>query len=115
MSTTVVNVRESDCDLYVGRGGWGKGGKRYGRSVWANPYRVGRPFSSSRPREYEQPYVGKVLSREDAIALYRLYIVERVDLLASLGELRGRMLGCHCKPLACHADVLVELVEVNHG
>ena len=29
----------------------------------------------------------------------------------SLEPLRGKVLGCYCKPLACHGDVIVELLE----
>jgi glycosyltransferase involved in cell wall biosynthesis len=32
------------------------------------------------------------------------------DLMASLSELRGEVLGCFCKPQACHGDVLVKLL-----
>jgi hypothetical protein len=28
-------------------------------------------------------------------------------------ELDGRTLGCWCKPLACHGDILVELLETT--
>ena len=33
------------------------------------------------------------------------------ELLSCLGELKGKVLGCFCKPKACHGDVLVELVN----
>jgi hypothetical protein len=32
-------------------------------------------------------------------------------LLNDLHELEGKTLGCFCKPLACHGDVLKDLVE----
>ena len=34
------------------------------------------------------------------------HLPSRPDLLARLGELRGKALGCWCAPLACHGDVL---------
>lgn len=64
-------------------------------SIYANPYKV-----------------SKTLTREDVIRMYRDYIVKKI----SLGEidieaLRGKNLGCWCKPEACHGDVLIELLE----
>lgn len=34
-----------------------------------------------------------------------------MHLLNDLHELKGKTLGCFCSPLACHGDVLVELVN----
>jgi len=64
-------------------------------SIYANPYKV-----------------SKTLTREDVIRMYRDYIVKKI----SSGEidieaLRGKNLGCWCKPEACHGDVLIELLE----
>lgn len=61
-------------------------------SVWGNPYRV----SNSLPRT-------------DAIRLYRLYLTRNKKLTARLRTLHGKTLGCVCKPLPCHGDVLEEL------
>jgi Domain of unknown function (DUF4326) len=64
-------------------------------SIYANPYKV-----------------SKTLTREDVIRMYRDYIIKKI----SSGEidieaLRGKNLGCWCKPEACHGDVLIELLE----
>ena len=64
-------------------------------SIYANPYKV-----------------SKNLTREDSIRMYRDYIIKKI----SSGEidiepLRGKNLGCWCKPEACHGDVLLELLE----
>jgi len=32
-------------------------------------------------------------------------------LLDQLDNLQGKVLGCHCKPLACHGDILAELAN----
>lgn len=83
--TTVVNLRKEKYDVYIGRAGRGKSGD------WGN-YAQGQ-------------------TREERIANYREYIKTRPDLLARLHELRGKRLGCFCKPLACHGDVLAELAD----
>lgn len=83
MKTTVVNTRVERCDVYIGRG-----------SPWGNPYHINRDGT-----------------REEVIAKFSEYIVTRPDLMARLGELRGKRLGCYCAPQACHGDVLAELAD----
>ena len=78
----VVNLRKSNYNIYIGRG-----------SKWGNPF-----------------IIGKDGNREEVIRKYREYIMQS-DLLNDLEELRGKVLGCFCKPKACHGDVLVELLE----
>jgi hypothetical protein len=63
------------------------------RTKWGNPYRIGRDGT-----------------RQEVIAQYRAYLLSRPDLMAALPELRGKRLLCHCAPLACHGDVLADLV-----
>lgn len=36
-------------------------------------------------------------------------------LMKSLPELKGKTLGCWCKPYPCHGDVLVELLNELEG
>ena len=88
--TKVVNMRHRDRALnhptrftYIGR-----------PSKWGNPFVVGRDGT-----------------REEVVAKYRVYILQKPELLADLPELAGRELGCWCVPLACHGDVLVELLD----
>jgi hypothetical protein len=35
------------------------------------------------------------------------------ELMAALGEIRGKVLGCWCKPAACHGDVLARLADAT--
>ena len=88
--TKVVNIKFSTFDVYIGRG-----------SMWGNPF-------SFSPSSHDVEYVK---DREEAIESYKKYILSRPDLLKQLEQLRGKILGCHCKPLACHGDVLVEILE----
>ncbi len=67
-------------------------------SRWGNPHRL--------------PAGADETERADAISRYRAYLTTRPDLLAQLPDLRGKALGCHCAPAACHADVLADLA--NH-
>lgn len=82
---TVVNCKKSTYDVYIGR-----------PSKWGNPFTIGVHGN-----------------RKEVIEKYKLWIYEQPDLLSSLGELEGKVLGCHCSPLPCHGDVLVDLILRN--
>lgn len=89
-SPTIVNVRYSQCDVYIGRG-----------SIWGNPY----SHKDGTKAKF------KVSSREIAIRKYREYILNGNGrhLIDRLDELNGKILGCYCKPKKCHGDILIEL------
>lgn len=84
--TTVVNKDRGDnFDVYIGRG-----------TPWGNPFPVGKQEG-----QYE---------RSESIELFRRHFEENVlndvSLRKGLLGLRGLRLACHCKPLACHGDVI---------
>ena len=60
------------------------------------------------------PYTVKDYGRDECIKMYREYIIQKLEkdplLRKELASLRGQVLGCYCKPHACHGDVLVELM-----
>ncbi len=93
MATKVVHCNRQPYDVYIGR-----------------PSKYGNPFSH-KTGTLAQYRVG---SREEAIAAFRTWITEGEGqhLLEDLHELKGKTLGCWCKPLACHGDVLAELAEL---
>lgn len=101
MTTRVVRIRRKggavvqNCDIYIGRacnmGGW-----KLPKSKWHNPYTVREAGSAT-----------------EAVALYKEYIMKSPTLLRDLPELRGKTLGCWCKPGPCHGDVLVELLNAT--
>ncbi len=80
--TTVVKINHP-YDVYIGR-----------PSKWGNPFQIGVHGT-----------------REEVIAKYWGWIQTKPALLRRLGELKGKTLGCYCKPLPCHGDVLVQLIE----
>lgn len=60
-----------------------------------------------RPSKWGNPFViGKDGSREEVIAKYRAWAIEQGLDKAARAELKGKVLGCYCAPLACHGDVL---------
>ena len=91
--TRVVHCKKEKYDVYIGR-----------PSKWGNPF---THIGSSKPG------VIMVETREEAIERYRDWILngDGQHLLADLPELKDKVLGCWCKPNACHGDILVELVQ----
>lgn len=89
--TTVVNILAGEeFDVRIDR--WSK---------WGNPY--------SHKRGTRAKWV--VPTKEAAIEAYRGWIATQPELLAALGELAGKRLGCNCKPGPCHGDILMELLQ----
>jgi hypothetical protein len=84
MKTRVVNLKVEAFDIYIGR-----------PSKWGNPYRIGRDGT-----------------REEVIKKYSDWFMT-TELVLALHELKGKRLGCYCKPLACHGDFLVHLIEME--
>lgn len=91
--TTVVNLKTGvPYDIYIGRAGHGQDG------YFGNPFKL-RP---DEPR-------GTTLQR------YREYFQSRLGTDAEFArrilELKGKTLGCFCKPHACHGDIIAEYLN----
>jgi len=99
MKTSVVNLHNSSYDVYIGRKGRGKDG------YFGNPIIVGRVCVCG----IKHCYPG------GTIKCYREYFYKRLAndpmFKASVEELKGKRLGCFCKPDPCHGDVIVEYLE----
>src|SRR5262245_46409589 len=83
MKTRVVHCRKADFDIYIGR-----------PSKWGNPIKLGRERDRTR-----------------VLAKYKKWLLSQENLLAELHELRGKVLGCWCKPKSCHGDILAMLAD----
>lgn len=79
----VVHCKKEKYNIYIGR-----------PSKWGNPFLIGRDGT-----------------REEVIEKYRQWILTQPQLMNDLKELKNKTLGCWCRPLLCHGDVLVELVN----
>lgn len=90
----VVHCKKEPYDIYIGR-----------PSKWGNPFSHKNNTLAS----------FKVETREEAITKYHEWILTQAQLLADLHELRGKILGCYCKPLACHGDVLLAMANENNS
>lgn len=72
-----------------------------------------------RPTKWGNPFkISPRMSRKDAVEMYRKWIGhhDNAGFLISADavvELRGKHLVCWCAPLACHADILLEIANAN--
>ena len=104
--TSLVHLKRSggvevvSCDVYIGRQQY-QGGWKLPRSPFYNPYSV------------------KQYGLVEALRLYRCYIMTQPELLAQLGTLIGKRLGCWCTDCSslsnpsdyvCHGQILMELI-----
>lgn len=104
--TTVVNIKttpdfniNNPDDIYIGRFHQSIPYGILAKSKWYNPYKIGKIL------------FGTNVTREEALALYKDYILRNPNLIGSIHELKGKRLGCWCKSLACHGDILAELAN----
>lgn len=82
-ATKVVHCRREKYDIYIGR-----------PSKWGNPFEIDKDGS-----------------REEVIEKYKQWFFQQNDLLSQIKELKGKTLGCWCKPKPCHGDFLCELAN----
>ena len=94
--TKVVNLRKESFDVYIGRSGKGQ------TSIFGNPYSIGKDGT-----------------REEVLKKFKIYLWKRMqedeDFCRQLLELDGKVLGCFCKPQACHGDILVAAINYLKG
>lgn len=69
-----------------------------------------------RPSIFGNPFViGKDGNRNEVISMFKVYFNERIktdeNFKNQVLKLRDKNLGCFCKPLACHCDVLAEYLN----
>jgi hypothetical protein len=86
MTTQIVNRHKESFDIYIGRG---------------TPF--GNPF-----------IIGVHGNREEVIAKYKQWFYMQLDndyFKKQVLNLKDKTLGCSCKPLSCHGDVIVEYLD----
>ena len=83
MPTTVVHCNHEPYDVYIGRG-----------SRWGNPFRIGLDGN-----------------RDEVIDKYADWLMTQSILLAKVGQLKDKRLGCYCAPKRCHGNILAQLAD----
>lgn len=90
IETTKVSNKDrgDEYDIYIGRG-----------TPWGNPFAIGHDG----------------MTREDVIEKYRIFFNDNFannpEKLKELKSLRNKTLGCHCKPAACHGDIIADFLN----
>lgn len=80
----VVNLRNEPFDIYIGR-----------PSIWGNPFIIGPDGT-----------------REEVVKKYSEWVMTQPDLINKVkSELKDKVLGCFCSPLACHGDILIKIAN----
>ncbi len=92
MRTTVVNITYDICDVYIGRS------KIPDVGYFGNPYPIDEDAS-----------------REEVLSKYKEYFIKRVredrEFYRRIIALKGKRLGCFCKPDACHGDIIATYLD----
>lgn len=78
----VVHHKKEKYDVYIGRPG-----------IWGNLFSV------------------EEFGRDEAIRKYEEWIKTQPNLLKKIPELKGKVLGCWCKPQKCHGDILLKMAN----
>lgn len=87
--THVVNKdRGEPYDVYVGRG-----------TIWGNPYQIG--VDGDRDE----------VIRRFAYDFQRGFLKASEDFEKNISKLKGKVIACHCKPAACHGDVIAAYIN----
>lgn len=90
--TTVVNIKHMPYEVYIGRAGRGQDG------YFGNPFRLA---------------AGK--TRGTTLDDYSKYFYNKLntdpEFKRKIHELKGKVLGCFCKPYACHGDIIANYLN----
>lgn len=102
MRTKVVSITTGDYfDVYIGRGMLHRGLEG---SPFHNPFRL-----------TDYPLKDPVDQRFKCLVAFAQYFYSKIDeepeFLRQVLNLRGKVLGCWCKPKACHGDIIAHFVD----
>lgn len=97
-TTKVVNLRQESFDVYIGRAGKGQSG------YFGNAHPIGWC-----------PICQCSHKRGEALAAFKKDFLIRVEQDSEFRKqviaLKGKTLGCFCKPLPCHGDIFAEWLD----
>lgn len=88
-SCKVVNSKKDSYEVYIGRG-----------SPFGNPFVIGRDGE-----------------RKEVISKFKEYFYNKIQtderFKKQVLRLKNKVLGCHCKPMPCHGDIIKEYLETQ--
>jgi hypothetical protein len=99
--TVVVNLRKEKCDVKICRNPKGQVPPAPAVGCFGNPFAVEK------------------YGREKCIEMYRDYFYKKIEDDPAFKEavltLKGKRLGCFCKPQKCHGDVIKEWLDKSES
>ena len=96
METKVVHCKKEKYDILIDR-----------RTLFGNPYIL---VKDGERDEVIQQFEDWLRGKRDISWKQDI----RKEILRRLPELKGKILGCWCKPLSCHGDVYIKLEKENY-
>lgn len=89
--TWVVHLKKAPFDVLIAR-----------PTIWGNPF----SHKEGTLARY------RVATRDEAIERYEAWLLAQPALVRLVKqELRNKVLGCWCKPLRCHGDILARIAN----
>ena len=86
--TTVVNISKEDCDVCIMR-----------HTPYGNPFPIGNKYGNR----------DQVIDRYEEY--FKLMIVNDPEFKSRIDSLKGKKLGCCCKPKRCHGDIIANYLN----
>ena len=65
--------------------------------------------------KWQNPFPSQDYGVQECLVRYEEHVRGSKELLNSIIELEGKVMGCWCKPSPCHGDVLIKLFKELHG
>lgn len=99
MSTVVVNIKHESADVYIGRGRQRTHmlNTPIGRDGW-----LGNPFSV-------EEFGDKAIDM--FVEVFEARLADDMEFRRAVLALRGKKLGCYCKPKRCHGDHIAQWID----
>jgi hypothetical protein len=102
--TKVVNIKKDKCDVYIGRK---KDSKYHFGNIATHKDSTLAPIKVATRKLAIQAYKDWL----EGIAYKEIEPERRQWILDNIHTLHDKTLGCFCKPLACHGDILAEMAD----
>lgn len=95
----VVNLRKEKYTHYIGRG-----------SVFGNPFKITTVVSREKSIELYERYLRKSIAKVEKGDIFTEKLPQMIYALPE-----NAILGCYCKPKACHGDVIIKIWKEFHN
>lgn len=94
--------------------------KKFVVNLYKEPYEVyiGRPSEFGNPYSHMKGTLAQfqVKNRDEAVDKFEEYVKAHPELIPEIKtKLKNKVLGCFCKPLKCHGDILARIANEDEG